>query len=385
MLKSFRVTPPPAEQRALQVTPWGPWTSSAVSSAGVTVNRDTALNLLTVYGCVQLIADTIATLPFQVLRRTSRGQVDDLPVPRVFERPNEWCDRQGFLTQLLSSLLLDGNAYLVLDDPQIPSEIHVVHPDDVDIRDEQGTWVYYIKNRPNRMPLVHIRAVTMPGQVKGLSPVESARQALGLGLAAQDFGARFFGSGQNLSGVIEVPGEMSADQAAIMRQKWSKEHSGLRTAHEPGVLTGGATWKPISVTPEQAQFLDTRRFTASEIAAQMFLVDPTLLGIQTQGSSLTYSNLEQRGIHLAQYTLMRWIVRLERAFSAMLPRPQFVKFNVNGLQRADLKTRYEAYAIGLAGGQFLLADEAREKEDLGPMPKMEQNDGNDSGPFDADA
>lgn len=361
------------ETRAMQVTPFGYWGSSGTSAAGVTVNHETALNLLTVYGCVSLISDTIATLPLDVYRRGADGEPVPLQTPRWLEQPNQGADRTQFLTQILTSLLLDGNAYLLaFPFVSAPQRLEIIHPDDVQIREEQGVSVYYLKGRRWSDPdsLLHLRGITLPGQIKGLSPVESARQALGLGLAAQEFGARFFGSGQNLSGVIEVPGEMTQDQAALIRQKWARDHSGMRNAHEPGVLVGGASWKPISVTPEQAQFLDTRRFSATEIAAQMFLVDPTLLGIASSGQSLTYANLEQRGIHLAQYTLMRWIVRLERAFSMMLPRPQYVKFNVNGLQRADLKTRYEAYQIGLAGAPFLTPDEARSKEELGPMPVM---------------
>ena len=358
------------ETRAIQSTPWGPWGSSSATAAGQSVTSNTALNLLTVYGCVNLISDTIATLPLGVFRKDSSGLPQQVATPRVLEQPNVDTDRTTFVTQVVSSLLLDGNAYVIAAPSSLmPERLTTAHPDDVTYRDEQGTTVPYFKGvRPPPEQWMHIKALTLPGQYKGLSPVESARQALGLGLAAQEFGARFFGSGQNPSGVIEFPGEISPDQAAIIRQKWSRDHSGLSNSHQPGVLTGGATWKPISVTPEQAQFLDTRRFTASEIAAQMFLVDPTMLGIQQQGSSLTYQNLEQRGIHLAQYTLMRWIVRLEKAFSAMLPRPQYVKFNLGGLQRADLKTRYEAYAIGLAGAPFLMVDEARQKEELGPMP-----------------
>lgn len=368
------------EERAMQVTGFGPWGGSSMASAGVNVNADTALNLLTVYGCVQLIADTIATLPFDVFRKNSSGDPVGLATPRWLEQPNPQADRTQFLTQVLTSLLLDGNAYL-LAEPFVsaPQRLEIVHPDDVQIRIEDAKPVYYLKNARWTRPdsLLHLRGITLPGQIRGLSPVESARQALGLGLAAQEFGGRFFGNGQNLSGVIEVPGDMSPDQAAVVRQKWGRDHRGLANAHEPGVLTGGATWKPISVTPEQAQFLDTRRFSATEIAAQMFLVDPTLLGIATSGQSLTYANLEQRGIHLAQYTLMRWIVRLERAFTMMLPSPQYTKFNVNGLQRADLKTRYEADAIGINAG-FLLRNEARTKEDLTALPEQQQLSGADA-------
>jgi HK97 family phage portal protein len=207
--------------------------------------------------------------------------------------------------------------------------------------------------------------------VKGINPISAARHALGLGLAAQEFGSKFFSNGAHLSGVIQVPGEMTPEQARVIAQKWGRDHSGVKNAHIPGVLSGGAEWKPIAIAPDDAQFLQTRQFSAAEIAGQMFFVDPTLLGIAQSSTSLTYANLEQRGIHLTTFTLLPWIVRLERLFSALLPKAQFVKLNVGGLQRADMKTRYEAYAIGTGGAPFLTQNEPREKEDLPPLDATE--------------
>jgi HK97 family phage portal protein len=148
-----------------------------------------------------------------------------------------------------------------------------------------------------------------------------------------------------------------------LKDAWQNSHAGAARSHLPGVLTNGATWRSITITAEQAQFLETRRYTDAQIAGQLFRVDPTMLGIPVEGTSLTYNNVESRGIHLARHTLMPWIVRVERALGRMLPRPQFVRFNMDGLQRADLATRYGSYQTGIAAG-FLTVDEVRELEDL---------------------
>jgi hypothetical protein len=131
-------------------------------------------------------------------------------------------------------------------------------------------------------------------------------------------------------------------------------------------LIGGAEWKPTGVTNEQSQFLETRKFTASEICSQMFQIDPAEMGLPVEGSSLTYANLEQRNARKVQVTFLPWITRLENALTALLPRPQYVKLNVNGLLRGDTKTRFDAYAVGI-NNHFMTPNEARDFEDWQPL------------------
>jgi HK97 family phage portal protein len=362
------------EQRALQVTPWGPWTSSYGTSAGVNVTEDLSLNLLTVYGCVTLISDTIATLPRNVYRDLGEDVSEQVSIlPRWFEQPNPDTDIIEFLTQSLTSLLLDGNAYWAYETDRnfMPNVIRVLNPVNMQVIDIGQGPVYIYKGAPYAGRLLHIKGLTRPGTLKGLSPIESARQSIGIGLAEQEFAGKFYENGAVLSAVIEVPGPMTQDQARDLRENISRAHGGVGKAHLPGVLSGGAKWNQISVTPEQMSFLESRQYQAAEICAQMFLLDPSMLGIAssgTRGQNLTYANLEQRGIHLVQFTLMRWIIRLERAFSFLLAKPQYMKFNVDAIQRADLKTRYEAYAIGTAGAAFLKINEPRALEELPPVP-----------------
>jgi len=356
----------------MQVTPWGDWGASSGSASGINVTTDNALNLLTVYGCVSLISDTIATLPRDAYRKRPDGTSEEVTVtPGWFDQPSPSCDMIEFLTQTLMSLLLDGNAYwgYTIDGNFMPAEIYCLNPTEVDVRDD-GNGVYYmVRGKRYRGRMLHIKAMTRPGALKGLSPVENARQSIGLGLGAQDFAGRFYSNGTTMSGVITTPGELTPDQARDMASGFSRDHGGLKKAWMPGVLTNGATWQQISVTPEQAQFLQSREFQAAEIAAQMFLLDPSMLGIAiNRGQNLTYANLTDRGTHLVTFTLGRWIIRLEKAISFLMPAPQYMKFNVDALKRADLKTRYESYQIALGNKPFLKLDEVRELEELPPIP-----------------
>lgn len=367
----WRAEPEP-ESRALQVTPWGNWGTLYQSSAGIDVNTDSSLALLTVYGASALIADTIATLPRDVFRNRADGSPENVNSPRWLEQPNSSTDIVEFVTQSMLSLLLDGNAYWAysLDNSFVTTSLRCLDPSVITVRDDGNGPVYFLNGSQYRGRLLHVKGITRPGQLKGLSPVEAARQSIGVGLAAQEFAGNFYKNGTTVSGVIQTPGPLTVDGARRLKDNWSRAHGGVGNAHLPGVLDNGATWQQVSVTPEQAQFLESREYQAAEICAQMFLLDPSMLGIAiNRGQNLTYANLEQRGIHLVQFTLMRWIIRLERAFTFLLPKPQYMKFNVNALMRADLLTRYQAYRIANPTAPFLEVDEIREKEDLPPMPE----------------
>jgi HK97 family phage portal protein len=205
----------------------------------------------------------------------------------------------------------------------------------------------------------------LPGHDSGLSVIGYARETIGLGLNALHFGGEFFNGDGNMPGVIEIPKPALPEKKMEMAQHWQrKRKSGGKGL--PGVLDDGATWKPTGVSNEDAQFLATRQYTAAEIAGQLFLVDPAELGIPVAGTSLTYSNQEQRNARLVRVSLLRWMIRVEAAVSTLLSRPRYMKFNVDGLLRGDLKTRYESYGIGITNG-FLVPNEPRALENLPPI------------------
>lgn len=358
------------EERAIQATAWGDWGDEGSTTwTGTNVNTNSSLQLLTVYGCNRFICDGVSTLPIDTFRDTG-DQIVKVATPRWLEEPVADLDPIAWITQLLTSDLLAGNSYSFMDyDDAGLRSIIPLDPTKVTVSRHRGRKVFTIDGREyDSSRILHIPGVMFPGADVGLSPVEAARQTIGMGMAAQEFGARFFGQGAVMSGVIEDPQEITPDRAKNIARAWGRAHSGKSKSHLPGVLGGGAHWVATSVTNEQAQFLETRGFTAAEIAGQMFMIDPTEMGLPAPpGSSLTYQNQEQRNIRKVQVTFLPWIVRLEKAFSALLARPRYVKFNVGGLLRGDMKTRFDAYAVGIRN-QFVVPNEAREFEDWPPLP-----------------
>lgn len=369
------------EARVVQDPKWSKWGSGddfvgvGNTSAGQSVTQDSSLQLLAVYGSVSFIADTISTLPLQVFRDSAAGKVE-ITTPRWLMAPNAETDRVAFIVQAVMSLLLDGNIYLVPTRNATGQvvELWILHPSWVSVTRPRagGPKEYTVGGVPFYGEIVHIPWMVQPGGLKGLSPIECARQSIGLGMGALEQGATLFREGVTLSGVIESAGDLDDDEARVMANSFKRAHAGSSKAHLPGVLTGGATWKNVQMTQEQAQFLETRKYTTAEIAAQVYHLDPSWLGVGIDGSSLEYKTLESRGIHLVQFTLLPVLVRLERAFSSLLPQPQFSKFNPDALMRADLKSRYEAHQIALGGNggvPFKVVAEVRDIEDLPPMPE----------------
>lgn len=356
-------------RNAIQSTPWGDWSgSSSAVWSGSTVTPKTSTQLLTVYGCVRYIAEGIATLPVDVYREVNGAPVE-MPKPRWLTQPTPDLDFVAWAGQFLSSLLLAGNFYgLKVYRDGILDQIIPLDPTTVVVHRDRRRKGYRVNGEEvDPFNILHVPGIMWPGSDTGMGPVEAARQSIGLGMAAQEYGGRFFDQDSTPSGVIEVPGELEPVKAREMARSWAKKHAGKGKVGLPGVLQGGAVWKPTAVNNEQAQFLETRRFTAAEIAAQMFLIDPPEIGIGVEGQSLTYTNQEQRNTRKVQVTFLPWIIRLENALTDLLPQPRYLKLNVNGLLRGDTKARFDAYAIGISS-KFLVPNEARAFEEMPPLP-----------------
>jgi HK97 family phage portal protein len=365
------------ETRAVRDPAWSRWASgSDLTSQATRVNADSAMGLLSVYGCVQLIADSISTLPIDVLN--GRTPVD---IPMWLEDPAP-LDRVDFISGIATSLLLEGNAFIAVGRNtrgQVAS-VDLLAPQrvKVDFDVPTGRVVFSVDGQTFPGEMLMIRGLMMPGRVRGVSPVEYARQSIGLGLGAQEQAERFYRQGAVVPGVIHSKSDLSVDQMREIRDQWLASHGGSSRSHLPVVLTGDTTWQGIAMTAEQAQFLESRQFSDAQIAGQLFLIDPSMLGISTGGSTLTYQNLEQRGHHLVRHSLLRWIVRIERGLSRLLgtdlelANELRVKFNVNGLMRGDLSSRYSSYKTAaeintLLGAPLLSVQEMRDLEDLGEM------------------
>ena len=361
-----------------QASDWGDWGDGGSAWAGPKVSVSSSLQLLAVYGCNRFICEGISTLPTDVFREAG-GVRSAVSKPEWLARPTVDLDFVAWCTQVLTSLLLTGNAFVhVRRDGVRVLDATPLDPGSVSVSRERGAKTY--RRNGAVIPaneIVHVPGVMFPGADVGLSPVEAARQTIGAGAAVEEFAAKFFSQGANLGGVIEDPGPVDPKKAKETARIWARLHSGNRKAHLPGVLQGGAVWKPTGVTNEQAQFLETRQFTAAMIAAHIFLIDPGELGMAVSTSSnVTYQNLQQRNARKVQVTFLPWITRLEAAITRMLPRPQYFKFNVNGLLRGDPKTQYEMYevasrintaAAGLGEPPLLTTAEMRALEDLVPF------------------
>lgn len=365
---------------------WGWWQGDPgpPTASGQDVTPRTALQLLTVYGCATLIADSISTLPVDTYRQTGDGTKVEFTAPDWLTNPTvdlafpEWC------SQILMSLLLQGNAYvwIVRGPGRGISELVPLDPMVVRVVRENGRKVFYVNGQRSDLEIAHIPAAMLPGALVGLSPVDCARQSIGLGLAAQQYGSHFFSGDGNMPGVIESPKPMQPAQMRMLAEHWQRKRNkggkGL-----PGVLDDAATWKPTGVSNEAAQFLATRNFTAAEIAGQMFKVDPADLGIAVAGTSLTYANLAERNTRRVQVTFLPWMIRVESFISGLLANPRYMKFNVDALLRGDPQQRaayYSAMSVindqAKAYGQppVMLTAEMRALEDFDPIAETKAED-----------
>ena len=353
--------------------------------AGVTVNQSTALTLSAVYGCVRLLSGAIAGLPADVFRKRNGDRETVLRPPTWLEAPNPESTWFEFAERIMTSLLLDGNAFIVItarDALGFPLELWNLNPRVVDVKRPDGGgatfFVWEGNKRLSRFGLanpggdvLHIKGMN-DGGLRGISPISAAAQAIGLALAGEKFGAKFFGRGQTMSGVIELPAQDSIPRTKeyidLLRETWEAVHAGTDRAHRPAVLSGGATWKALSVTPEEAQFLETRKFQVEEIA-RMYGVPPFMIS-DVEKTTSWGTGVEQMSIGFVRYALMPYIIRIEQAIDQLLPRGQFIKLNVRGLLRADAVAEAEAFAKGIQNG-WLDQAEIRSFLDLPPKPGLD--------------
>lgn len=367
-------------QNVVQDPRWGQWATLADvndyasnTAAGARVTSDSALRLLTVYGCVSLIADVIATMPVDHLRK--RFDVREKVTPRAswLDQPNPDTDWIAFANQVLTSWLLEGHAFVAPIRNSLGQviEVYALDPCATDVQRVNGKIVVSQNGRPYPGEVVHMPAFIKAGQIRGLNPIANARESIGLGLSADQFAGTFFGNGTVVSGVLEYPGNLGVDQVKELKQNWLRHHQGPRKANLPAVVTGGGTWKQIQVSARDAQFLESRQFEAMHIASMMFRVDPSMFGLVQNGASLTYQNIDQRWMELARRGLMPWTARFELLLSSLLPRPQYVKFNYDAYIRPDIKTRYESYELALQN-HWQTIPEVRALEDLAPLDNSEQ-------------
>jgi HK97 family phage portal protein len=338
--------------------------------AAVPVTPSTALQHSAVWASVNLIAGSISTLPLAAYRRGDRDPLPELPP--ILRAPSAGWTLPDFLYAALQSLLLRGNAYGLIVDRAgaglLPSQVELLAPERVQ-PEVNGRVIWRVDGQEiDPASLWHVKAFTAPGQVLGLSPITHARQAIGLGVAAEKYAARFFGDGATPQGVLTTDQDIKPDRAETIKTRWKTAHGGKR---DIAVLGSGAKFQAVSIAPEESQFLETTQANVRTIC-RYFGVQPELVGADS-GNSLTYANVEQRALDFLTFGLRPWLVRLEGALSALLASKTDVKFNAAALVRTDLLTRYQAHESAIRAG-WKLRSEVRELEDLPPIAGIDNQE-----------
>ena len=362
------------------VEPLIPGRPAYMAPSGVEVNADSAIRMSTVYACVRLLGDTIASLPLGAYVRRGRNRISYTAVygeqPNWINNPNPEASRLEFYEQIIASLNLHGNAFVltVRDDMDEVVEVYCINPDDVRIerprpgepiiykmKDSYGNFTRILTKRE----MIHIPMFRLPGSLYGLGPIGAARLTVGAAMAADTYAAAYFGNAANPGGVIEVPGELTEEQAADIGRDWNITHTGPYRAGKIGILSGGAQFRPLTLNAADAQLLEARRFNVEDIA-RLFRVPISLLGHPVAGA-MSFASVEAQNLSFVQHSLRPLLERIEQALSGLLPEPDgFIKFNLDALLRGTTIERYDAYTKGLREG-FLSLNDVRAVEDLSPL------------------
>lgn len=339
---------------------------------GASISENTALQVAAVYGSVGVIADSVGTLPLERWSSTEPATMRQLDPGPLLVQPYEEISRIDWMVQYVMSMALRGNFYghiVDRDRDLYPRQIKPIHPDQASVRrlPSSGRVEYRFNGRPVPIDDVfHIRFLSTAGSLVGLNPIEYLRNTLGLARSATLYGSSFFDNSAIPSGVIEVEDELDEDETLAMARAWMEAHQGVGKANLPAVLTAGAKFNAINLTPEDAQFIGSRQFSQGEISGMIFRVPPHMIGIVDRSTSWG-RGIEQQERGFVTNTLAGYIGRLEETLTALHPGPQVVRFNLSHRLRGAKLERYQAYSLGALGG-WLCADDIRAEEGMRPVP-----------------
>ena len=361
------------------------------TTSGKAVTERSAMQMTAVYSCVRILSEAVAGLPLHLYKYTDSGgkaiALDHPLYHLLHDEPNPEMSSFVFRETLMTHLLLWGNAYaqIIRNGKNEIVALYPLMPNKMSVdRDESGHlyYTYYrgsdeaIKNKEFAVTLppsdvLHIPGLGFDGLV-GYSPIAMAKNAIGMAIACEEYGAKFFANGAAPGGVLEHPGTIKDPQR--VRESWQSTFGGSGNANKIAVLEEGMKYTPIGISPEQAQFLETRKFQINEIA-RIFRVPPHMVGDLEKSS---FSNIEQQSLEFVKYTLDPWVIRWEQSIQrSLLSRDEktayFVKFNLEGLLRGDYQSRMNGYAIGRQNG-WMSANDIRELENLDRIPEEDGGD-----------
>lgn len=354
------------------------------STAGKLVTERSAMQITAVYACVRILAEAVAGLPIHLYRYTDSGgkekALDHSLYFLLHDEPNAEMTSFIFRETLMTHLLLWGNAYaqIIRNGKGEVMGLYPLMPNRMTVdRDEKGNLYYQYQMQDsdglkksgtvNLKPkdVLHIPGLGFDGLV-GYSPIAMAKNAIGLSIATEEYGAKFFANGAAPSGVLEYPGVLKNPER--VRENWNAVYGGSGNNGKVAVLEEGMKYTPISISPNEAQFLETRKFQIDEIA-RIFRIPPHMIGDLEKSS---FSNIEQQSLEFVKYTLEPWLIRWEQSIMrALLSKEEkqqyFVKFNVDGLLRGDYQSRMQGYSVGIQNG-FMSPNDVRELENMDLIP-----------------
>ncbi len=362
------------------------------TTSGKPVNERTAMQMTAVYSCVRILSEAVAGLPLHLYRYTEGGGKEKAlthPLYRLLhDEPNPEMTSFNFRETLMGHLLLYGNAYaqIIRNARGEVVGLYPLMPNKMTVDRDSAGRLYYLYTRGSDdspvdtetgqvyLPpeqVLHIPGLGYDGIV-GYSPLAMAKNAVGLAIATEEYGAKFFANGAAPGGVLEHPGTIKDPQR--VKDSWNAAYQGSGNAHRIAVLEEGMKYQPIGISPEQAQFLETRKFQINEIA-RIYRVPPHMVGDLEKSS---FSNIEQQSLEFVKYTLDPWICRWEqslkrRLFTEEEKQEYFVKFNVDGLLRGDYQSRMNGYAVARQNG-WMSTNDIRELENLDRIPAEEGGD-----------
>lgn len=356
------------------------------STSGKLVTERSAMQMTAVYACVRILSEAIAELPLHMYRYKEDGgkekAIDHPLYLLLHDEPNPEMSSFVFRETLMTHLLLWGNAYaqIIRNGKGEVVALYPLMPNKMSVNRDTNGQLYYQYQRSsdeaNTMKgdtvilrpsdVLHIPGLGFDGLV-GYSPIAMAKNAIGLAIATEEYGSKFFANGAAPSGVLEHPGTIK--DPSKVRESWQQTFGGSVNSNKIAVLEEGMKYTPISISPEQAQFLETRKFQINEIA-RIFRVPPHMVGDLDKSS---FSNIEQQSLEFVKYTLDPWVSRWEQSMARSLltaeeKKKYFVKFNVDGLLRGDYQSRMNGYAVGRQNG-WMSANDIRELENLDRIPE----------------
>lgn len=343
------------------------------SASGIVVNPQTAMQSAAVYSSVKVLAESIGMLPMNLYKKETNGSrtlMTEHSLHRLcHDQPNEWMTSVEFWEMMVIALNLRGNAYAYVNRNRSGQVVELLplHPDMVRVVMDGGYQCEYEVTMPDGAfkrfklgEIFHLRGLTLNGWL-GISPIAYARESIGLSIATEKFGSQLFRNGAKMGGVLEHPGKLSKESYERLKTSFDEAHSG-ENAHKTALLEEGMKFSKVSMTANDSQFLDTRKYQRSEIAA-IFRVPPHMIGDLEKA---TFSNIEQQSLEFVNYSLMPWLNRIEKAIKRDLMNPQekqqlSMKFDVSGLLRGDASARSALYHNGILDG-WMTRNEARAAE-----------------------